>query len=102
MKKHLVEISKRLVTGMLVTGAVIGVCLLTIHSTTQNQNFMAPSLKSVQTDKATAFYANSAPRAGWCAEQALPGTSDSSAATADSKSIAAALSACWSRRHKRP
>jgi len=91
MKKHLVEISKRLVTGMLVTGAVIGVCLLTIHSTTQNQNFMAPSLKSVQTDKATAFYANSAPVGGWFVEQVLPGTSESKAATENLKSIAAAL-----------
>jgi len=90
MKKHLVEISKRLVTGMLVTGAVIGVCLLTIHSPTQNQNFMAPSLKSVQTDKATAFYA-SAPVGGWFVEQVLPGTSESKAATENLKSIAAAL-----------
>ena len=91
MKKHLVEISKRLVTGMLVTGALIGVCLLTIHSPTQNQNFMARSLKSIQTDKATMFYADGRPDCAWFVEQVLPGTSESNAATENLKSIAAAL-----------
>jgi hypothetical protein len=91
MKKHLVEISKRLVTGMLVTAAVIGVCLLTIHSPTQNQNSLSRSLKNIQTDKATLFYASSAPTGGWFVEQVLPGTSESKAATENLKSIAAAL-----------
>src|SRR5436309_15328420 len=72
MKKHLVEISKRLVTGMLVTGAVIGVCLLTIHAPTQNQNSLARSLKSIQTDKATMFYANARPDCPWFVELVLP------------------------------
>jgi len=83
------EITKRLVAAMLVTAAVVGVSALTMHAPTQNQNSLA--LKSIQTDKATLFYASSAPTGGWFVEQVLPGTSESKAATENLKSIAAAL-----------
>ena len=56
MKKHLAAISKRLAAGMLVAVAVVGVSALTIH--TPSQNSAARSLNSIQTDKATLFYAD--------------------------------------------
>jgi len=47
-------------------------------------------LKSIQTDKATLFYAD---QRSWihCVEMVLPGTSESQAATENLKSVAAAL-----------
>jgi len=89
MRNLQAEITKRLVAAMLVTAAVVGVSALTMHAPTQNQNSLA--LKSIQTDKATLFYASSAPTGGWFVEQVLPGTSESKAATENLKSIAAAL-----------
>ena len=62
MKKDLAGITKRLVAGMLVAVAVVGVSALTIH--TPSQNSAARSLKSIQTDKATLFYADF--RSGQC------------------------------------
>ena len=85
------RIRTRLVAAMLVTVAVIGLSTLVAHVPTQKQNSLARSLKSVQTDKATMFYANSSPNGAWFVEQVLPGTSGSKAATENLKSIAAAL-----------
>jgi len=88
MKKDLAAISKRLAAGMLVAVAVVGVSALTIH--TPSQNSAARSLNSIQTDKATLFYAD----ARGCArfvELVLPETSESKAATENLKSVAAAL-----------
>ena len=89
--RHLhAEITKRLVAAML-AAAVVGVSVLTIHAPAQNQSSLAPSLKSIQTDKATMFYANASPMGCYFVEQVLPGTSGSKAATENLKSIAAAL-----------
>jgi len=79
MKKALGGITKRLVAGMLVAMAVVGVSALTSH--TPSQNHAARSLNNIQTDKATLFYAIRSPSANWFVEQVLPGTSESKDAT---------------------
>ena len=89
MKKALAGITKRVVAGMLVAVAVVGVSALTIH--TPSQNSAARSLNNIQTDKATLFYADRSPSCNWFVEQVLPGTSESKAATENLKSVAAAL-----------
>ncbi|HVD95950.1 MAG TPA: hypothetical protein VNE84_07415 [Candidatus Limnocylindria bacterium] len=91
MKKDQVGITKRFVAAALVIAAVVGLSVLAMHTPTQNQNSAARSLKSIQTDKATLFYADSRPDSAWFVEQVLPGTSESKAATENLKSIAAAL-----------
>ena len=92
MKKLQDQITKRLVAAMLVTAAVIGLSALAItHAPTQNRNSAVRSLKSIQTDKATLFYADQ--RIDRCrfVEQVLPGTSESKAASENLKLVAAAL-----------
>ena len=90
MKKHFGSIAKRLVAALLIIAAVVGVSALTIPAPTQNQNSLA--LKSIQTNKATLFYANNSPtHGGWFVEMVLPGTGESKAATENLKSIAATL-----------
>jgi hypothetical protein len=91
MKKDLAGITKRLVAGTLVAVAVIGLSALVVHPPTQNQDSLARSLKSIQTDKATMFYADMRPDCAWFVEQVLPGTSESKAATENLKLVAAAL-----------
>jgi len=89
MKKDLAGITKRLVAGMLVAAAVVGVSAVAIHA--PGQNSAVGSLNSIQTDKATLFYANKGPSANWFVEQVLPGTGESKAATENLKLVAAAL-----------
>jgi len=89
MKKDLTRITKRLVAGILVAVAVVGVSALTIY--TPSQTSAARSLNSIQTDKATLFYADRQPNGMWFVEQVLPGTSESKAATENLKLVAAAL-----------
>ena len=89
MKKALAGITKRVVAGMLVAVAVVGVSALTMH--TPSQNSAARSLNNIQTDKVTLFYAAAVPRCNWFVEEVLPGTSESKAATENLKSVAAAL-----------
>ena len=89
MKNALAGITKRIVAGMLVAVAVVGISAFTIH--TPSQNSAARSLNNIQTDKATLFYANMRPSCNWFMEQVLPGTSESKAATENLKSVAAAL-----------
>ena len=89
MKKDLAGITKRLVAGMLVAVAVVGVSAFAIHAPSQDS--AARSLNSIQTGKATLFYANTSPKANWFVEQVLPGTAESTAATENLKSVAAAL-----------
>jgi hypothetical protein len=89
MKKASAGITKRLVAGMLVAVAIVGVSALTIH--TPSQNSAARSLNSIQTDKATLFYADQRPDAMWFVEQVLPMTKESKAATENLKLVAAAL-----------
>jgi site-specific recombinase len=89
MKKDLAGVIKRLVAGMLVTTAIVGVSAFTIH--TPSQNSAARSLKSIQTDKATLFYAGFHPDANIFVEQVLPGTGENKAATENLRLVAAAL-----------
>jgi hypothetical protein len=89
MKKDLAGVIKRLVAGMLVTTAVVGVSAFTIH--TPSQNSATRSFKSIQTDKTTLFYAGFHPDANIFVEQVLPGTSESKAATENLRLVAAAL-----------
>jgi hypothetical protein len=89
MKKDLAGITKRLVAGVLVAVAVVGVSAFTIHAPSQKS--AARSLNSIQTDKATLFYADKRPSANWFVEQVLPGTSESKDATENLKLVAAAL-----------
>ena len=88
MKKDLAGVIKRLVAGVLVAVAVVGVSALTIPP---SQNSAARSLNSIQTDKATLFYADRRPNSMWFVEQVLPMTSESKAATENLRSVAAAL-----------
>jgi hypothetical protein len=91
MKQYLVGIAKRLVATMLATAAVVGVSALTMHQSPQKS--LAFSLKSIQTDQATSFYAdaNRGQNRAWFVEMVLPGTGESKAATENLKSVAAAL-----------
>ena len=89
MKNELAGITKRLVAGMLVAVAVVGVSAFTIHAPSQKS--AARSLNSIQTDKATLFYASMRPSANWFVEQVLPGTSESKDTAENLKLVAAAL-----------
>jgi len=91
MKNNQPGITKRLVAAMLVTAAVVGVSALAMHTPSYNQNSAARSLKSIQTDKATLFYADNRGDRAYCVEMVLPETSESTAATENLKLIAAAL-----------
>jgi predicted lipoprotein len=92
MKKLQAQITKRLVAAMLVTAAVIGLSALAItYAPTQNRNSAARSLKSIQTDKATLFYADIRPDRCYFVERVMPGTIESKAATESLKVIAATL-----------
>jgi hypothetical protein len=89
MKQVMQKVMKNVIAGMLVVVAIVGVSALTIH--TPSQNSAARSLNSIQTDKATLFYANTSPKANWFVEQVLPGTAESTAATENLKLVAGAL-----------
>ena len=91
MKKLQAQITTRLVAATLVTAAVIGLSTVAMHAPTQNQNSVARSLKSIQTDKATSFYTDNRANRSWCVEMVLPGTSESKAATENLKLVAATL-----------
>jgi hypothetical protein len=89
MEKDFAGITKRLVAAMLVAVAVVGVSAFAIHA--PGQKSAARCLDSIQTDKATLFYADRSPDANWFVEQVLPGTSESKDATENLKLVAAAL-----------
>ena len=91
MKKLQAKITIRLVAAMLVAVAVTGLSTFAMHAPTQNQNSQARSLKSVQTDKATLFYADNRQERCYYVEMVLPGTSESKAATENLKLVAATL-----------
>jgi hypothetical protein len=91
MRNLQADITKRLVAAMLVTVAVIGLSALAMHAPTQNQNSVARSLKNIQTEKATLFYADNRQDRSRCVEMVLAGTSESKAATENLKLIAATL-----------
>jgi hypothetical protein len=81
----------RLVAAMLVTVAVIGLSALAMHAPSRNQNSLARSLKSIQTDKATLFYADQRMERCHFVEMVLPGTAESQAATDNLKLVVATL-----------
>ena len=89
MKRDLAEVGKHLVAGVLVAVAIVGLSAFAIHAPAQKSS--ARSLDSIQTDKATLFYADRVPDAGWFVEQVLSGTSESKDATENLKLVAAAL-----------
>ena len=89
MKRDLAGVSKRLLAGLLVAVAVVGLSAFTIR--TPSQKSANRSLSSIQTDKATFFYASMSPSANWFVEQVLPGTIESKDATENLKLVAAAL-----------
>ena len=91
MKKLQAEINTRLVAAMLVILAVIGLSTLAMHAPAQNPNSQARSLKNIQTDKATLFYADQKVQRCYFVEMTLPGTSESRAATENLKLVAATL-----------
>lgn len=91
MKRRLAKILVRLVAAVLVSVAVVGLSAIAMHAPAQNQNSLAGSLKNIQTDKATCFYANFQPNGIWFVEMVLSGTSESKAATENLKAVAATL-----------
>jgi hypothetical protein len=91
MRKLQAQINKRLVAAMLVIVTVIGLSAIAMHTPTQNQDSQARSLKNIQTDKATLFYADQKMDRCRFVEMVLPGTSESQAATENLKLVAATL-----------
>ncbi|HZR04810.1 MAG TPA: hypothetical protein VFA61_03160 [Candidatus Udaeobacter sp.] len=91
MKKLQAQITTRLVAATLVIVAIIGLSALAMHAPTQNQDSLTRSLKSIQTDNATLFYADNRQDRMYCVEMVLPGTSESKAATENLKLVAATL-----------
>ena len=88
MKQVMQKVMKKVIAGTLVVVAIVGVSALTIHTPSQNS---ARSLNSIQTDKATLFYAGAHPMGCYFVEQVLPNTSESRAATENLKLVAATL-----------
>jgi hypothetical protein len=74
---------------MLVTVAVVGLSAVATHAPTHNESPLG--WKSIQTDKATLFYADNRRDRCRYVEQVLPGTSESKAATENLKVVAATL-----------
>ena len=91
MKNNQPGITKRLVAAMLVTVAVVGLSALAMHTPTQNQNSLARSLKSIQTDKATLFYADNRQDRCFYVERVPAMTRESKALTENLILVAAAF-----------
>jgi hypothetical protein len=94
MKKNKGEIPKHFLAKVLTVAAVVGVSALVMHTPTYNQNSMARSLKSIQTDKATLFYADcgpDGPDALRFVERVPAMTGESKELTENLKLVAAAL-----------
>ncbi len=94
MKKNKGESAKRFLAAVLVVAAVVEVSALAMHTPTHNRNSMVRSLKSIQTDKATLFYADSGPDLPDClrfVERVPAMTGESKALTENLKLVAAAL-----------
>ena len=91
MNKNQAGITKRFVAATLVTAAVAGVSVLSMHTPTHNPNLLTRPLKSIQTDEATLFQASIGPNQTWFVEQVLPDTRESKASTENLKLVAAAF-----------
>jgi len=89
MKNIKARLTVRIIAAMLVTVAVISLNAIAMHAPTQTQN--AVTLKSIQTDNATTFYAVNRPSCAWFVEAVLPGTNDSNTAAQNLKAVAATL-----------
>ena len=89
MRPDSAGVSKRLVAGVLVAMAVIGVSAFPIPAPSYDSD--AGFLNNIQTDNATLFYTNRSPCGNWFVEQVLPRTSESKDATENLKVVAAAL-----------
>ena len=88
MKSIQTKPNVRVIAALLVTVAVIGLSALAMHVPTQTQNPV--TLKSIQTDKTTVFYAEAKPCNMWFVEMVLA-DSDGKAATENLKAVAATL-----------
>jgi hypothetical protein len=92
MKKNQRGITQRFVAAVLVTAAVVGVSALSMQTPTNNRSSLARPLKSIQTDKAILFYANSGPAYPTnCVERVPSGTGESKASIENLKLVAAAF-----------
>jgi hypothetical protein len=91
MKQLQAAVIKRFVAGLLAIAIIVGVSAIAMRAPTQNQNSVARSLKSIQTDKAKLFYADQRVNRTWYVEMVLPATAESKAATEHLKRIAAIL-----------
>jgi hypothetical protein len=92
MKKNKGEFAKRFLAAMLVIAALAGVSALAMHTPAHNQNSLARSLKSIQTDKAILFYADASPATALRFVERVPAmTGESRALTENLKLVAAAL-----------
>jgi len=92
MEKDQLGITKRFVAAVLVTAAVVGVSALSMHTPTNNRSSLARPLKSIQTDKAILFYAESGPSYPVSFVERVPsGTAESRASIENLKLIAAAF-----------
>ena len=89
MKRDLAGVCKRFVAAVLLAVAVVGISAFAIRAPVQKT--AARSLDSIQTDKATLFYASGVPDANWFVEEVLAGTGESKEATENLKVVAAAL-----------
>jgi hypothetical protein len=89
MKRDLAGVGKRFVAAALLAVAVVGISVFAIRPPIQKT--AARSLDSIQTDKATLFYADRVPDANWFVEEVLAGTGESKEATENLKVVAAAL-----------
>jgi hypothetical protein len=79
----------RFVAAMLITVAVVGLSAVATRAPTHNESPLG--WKSIQTDKATLFYADNRQDRCRYVEMVLPGTSESKAATENLKGVAATL-----------
>ena len=92
MKKNQIGITKRSVAAVLVTAAVVGVSALSMQTPANDRSSLARPLKSIQTDKAILFYANSGPSFPVSFVERVPsGTGESRASIENLKLIAAAF-----------
>jgi len=64
------DVTVRPLAAMLITVAVIVLSRLAAHAPAQNQNWL--TLKNIQTDKATSFYADNRANGAWFVEMVLP------------------------------
>ena len=83
------KLNVRLFAAILVAVTVIGLSALAMRAPTQNQSSL--TLKNIQTDESTLFYADTRPSCAWFVEVVLPGTAESKAATENLKVVAATL-----------